>query len=207
MKRHLTTAGTDLERSYRERGLSIIAGVDEAGRGPLAGPVVAAAVVFGSDIVIEGVDDSKKLSPERREILAAAIRSTALAVGVGIVSHEEIDRMNILRATFHAMEIAVRSLKVHPDMLLIDGNAYRDTTFPYVTIVDGDALSHSIAAASIIAKVERDTIMKEFDAIYPEYGFAAHKGYGTERHREAIRKHGFCPIHRRSFKVHFPTLP
>ena len=189
------------ETSYRARGVARIAGVDEAGRGPLAGPVVAAAVVFAPDVLIDGVDDSKVLSAIRREELAAKIRAGAIDVGVGVVSHEEIDRINILRATNLAMEQAVRSLGTPPDLLLIDGNSFRHDTLRFVNIVDGDALCFSIAAASIIAKVERDRLMLEYDRLYPEYGFAAHKGYGTEQHRKAIAKHGLSPIHRRSFKV------
>lgn len=190
-----------LEDSYRSRGFDRIAGVDEAGRGPLAGPVVAAAVIFRPGTRIEGVDDSKVLSASRRETLAAEIRAAAAEVGVGVVSNEEIDRVNILRATNLAMEQAVRSLSVVPDLLLIDGNSFRHESLKFVNIVDGDALSFSIAAASIVAKVERDRMMLEYDRLYPEYGFAAHKGYGTEQHRKAIAKYGLSPIHRRTFRV------
>jgi ribonuclease HII len=190
-----------LEASYRSRGAGRIAGVDEAGRGPLAGPVVAAAVVFRPETRIAGVDDSKVLSAARREALAAEIRAVALDIGVGVVPHDEIDRINILRATNLAMEQAVRSLSSPPDLLLIDGNSFRHDILRYVNIIDGDALCFSIAAASIIAKVERDRIMLEYDRQYPEYGFASHKGYGTEQHRKAIAKHGLSPIHRRSFRM------
>jgi ribonuclease HII len=193
--------GAHLEDSYRSRGFERIAGVDEAGRGPLAGPVVAAAVIFRPGTLIDGVDDSKVLSASRREALAAEIRAAAVEVGVGVVSHEEIDRINILRATHLAMEQAVRLLPVVPDLLLIDGNSFRHESLKYVNIVDGDALCFSIAAASIIAKVERDRLMMEYDRQYPEYGFAAHKGYGTEQHRKAIAKYGLSPIHRRSFRI------
>lgn len=195
------SVGTQLEDSYRSRGFERIAGVDEAGRGPLAGPVVAAAVIFRPDTYIEGVDDSKVLSASRRESLAAEIRAVAAEVGLGVVSHEEIDRVNILRATHLAMEQAVRSLSSVPDLLLVDGNSFRHETLKFVNIVDGDALCFSIAAASIIAKVERDRMMLEYDRQYPEYGFAAHKGYGTEQHRKAIAKHGLSPIHRRTFRI------
>jgi ribonuclease HII len=190
-----------LEETYRSRGAERIAGVDEAGRGPLAGPVVAAAVVFSPGVFIPGVDDSKVLSPPRREALAVEIRAKAAEVGVGVVPHDEIDRINILRATNLAMEQAVRALAVPPDLLLIDGNSFRHDTLTFVNIVDGDALCFSIAAASIIAKVERDRIMMEYDRQYPEYGFAAHKGYGTEQHRKAIAEFGLSPIHRKSFRI------
>lgn len=195
------SVSTQLEESYRSRGFERIAGIDEAGRGPLAGPVVAAAVIFRPGIHIEDVDDSKVLSASRREALAAEIRAVAVEVGVGVVSHEEIDRVNILCATSLAMEQAVRSLSVVPDLLLVDGNSFRHETLKFVNIVDGDALCFSIAAASIIAKVERDRMMLEYDRRYPEYGFAAHKGYGTEQHRKAIAKYGLSPIHRRSFRI------
>lgn len=190
-----------LEDSYRSRGFERIAGVDEAGRGPLAGPVVAAAVVFRPGTYIDGVDDSKILSASRREGLAAEIRAQAIECGLGIVSHEEIDRINILRATNLAMELAVRSLSATPDLLLIDGNSFRHDALKFVNIVDGDALCFSIAAASIIAKVERDRLMLEYDRQFPQYGFAAHKGYGTEQHRKAIAKYGLSPIHRKSFRM------
>jgi ribonuclease HII len=162
---------------------------------------VAAAVIFRPGTLIDGVDDSKVLSASRREALAAEIRAAAVEVGVGVVSHEEIDRINILRATNLAMEQAVRSLSVVPDLLLIDGNSFRHETLKYINIVDGDALCFSIAAASIVAKVERDRLMMEYDRQYPEYGFASHKGYGTEQHRKAIAKYGLSPIHRRSFRI------
>lgn len=192
---------SDIEASYRAHGFDRIAGVDEAGRGPLAGPVVAAAVVFATGVAIDGVDDSKKLAAARRRALAALIREKASAVGLGVVSHEEIDRINILRATNLAMEQAVRALGAEPNLLLVDGNSFRHETLRYVNIVEGDALCFSIAAASIIAKVERDRLMVEYDRLYPEYGFAAHKGYGTEEHRRAIARHGLCPIHRKTFRV------
>jgi len=190
-----------IEASYRAMGIQRIAGVDEAGRGPLAGPVVAAAVIFPADTSIEGVDDSKKLSAARRESLAVLIRRQALAVGVGVVSHEEIDRINILQATNLAMEQAVRALGEEPDLLLVDGNSFRHGSYRFLNIVDGDALCFSIAAASIIAKVERDRMMLEYDRQFPEYGFASHKGYGTEQHRKAIARFGLSPIHRKTFRV------
>lgn len=177
----------------------MIAGIDEAGRGPLAGPVVAAAVVVQPDFYLPSVDDSKKLSPAVREALFEQIMDGAVSVGVGIVSHETIDQINILNATFEAMGHAVSSLTRRPEFLLIDGNRYRGGEIPFSTIVGGDGLCFSIAAASIIAKVTRDRIMVQFDALYPIYGFARHKGYGTAQHRSAIREHGVSPIHRKSF--------
>jgi ribonuclease HII len=182
-----------------ERGLTSIAGIDEAGRGPLAGPVVAAAVVFPQGFFHAGVDDSKKLSPAKRETLYHVIRENALALGVGIADHLTIDRVNILNATFQAMHEAVRALPGKPEFLLIDGNRFRGGEIPFALIVDGDAHSFSIAAASIIAKVTRDRIMEQYDREYPGYGFARHKGYGTPQHCDAIARLGLCPIHRRSF--------
>jgi len=189
------------ERTLWGRGLQLVAGVDEAGRGPLAGPVVAAAVIAGNDFFLPEVDDSKKLSAAQRERLYDAILKGALGVGVGCVDHETIDRVNILNATFEAMHLAVDSLPVAPEFLLIDGNRYRGGEIPFRTIVDGDELCFSIAAASIIAKVTRDRLMLDYDREFPGYGFARHKGYGTREHREAIARLGASPIHRRSFTV------
>jgi ribonuclease HII len=186
-----------------ERGLTSIAGIDEAGRGPLAGPVVASAVVFPQGFFHAGVDDSKKLSPARREELYHVIRENALALGIGIVDHLTIDRVNILNATFQAMHEAVRALPGNPEFLLVDGNRFRGGEIPFAVIVHGDAQSISIAAASIIAKVTRDRIMEQYDREYPGYGFARHKGYGTPQHRDAITRLGLCPIHRRSFTRRF----
>jgi ribonuclease HII len=190
------------EQHYWSQGLVHVAGVDEAGRGPLAGPVVAAAVIFPRGVLIDGVNDSKKLTEKKRERLFSDIHDQAIAVGVGIVDHEEIDRINILQASMLAMRIAITQLKVEPEQLLVDGNFFRHTEYPVHNIVKGDALSHSIAAASIVAKVTRDRMMVELDAIYPEYLFAKHKGYGTRAHVAAIVKHGYCPIHRRTFVLH-----
>jgi ribonuclease HII len=187
------------ERELWAKGLRTIAGVDEAGRGPLAGPVVAAAVIVEPGFYIPGVDDSKKLTPATRNALFEDIMRGSVSVGVGIVDHETIDRVNILNATLEAMGIAVASLKKRPEFLLIDGNRFRGGGIPFSTIVDGDALCFSVAAASIIAKVTRDRIMVEYDTEYPQYGFARHKGYGTRQHRSAILEHGVCPIHRKSF--------
>jgi ribonuclease HII len=189
------------EQSLQQKGFQYVAGIDEAGRGPLAGPVVAAAVIFPADVIIDGVDDSKKLSQGERERLFGLIREKALSVGTGIVSHEVIDEINILEATMRAMGEAVSALAPNPQHLLIDGNRYRDTSIPFTTIIGGDAKCFSIAAASIIAKVTRDRMMLEYHDQYPQYGFAKHKGYGTREHIEAIRKFGPCEIHRKSFRV------
>lgn len=189
------------ERMLWDCGLRRVAGVDEAGRGPLAGPVVAAAVIAGNDFYLPEVDDSKKLSTAQRERLYDAIMKGALGVGIGCVGHDVIDRVNILNATFEAMHLAVNSLPLTPEFLLIDGNRYRGGKIPFRTIVDGDELCFSIAAASIIAKVTRDRLMMQYDKEFPGYGFARHKGYGTREHREAIARLGASPIHRRSFRV------
>lgn len=178
-----------------------IAGIDEAGRGPLAGPVVAAAVIFPTNhAFITGINDSKKLTPAVREEMIQIIQDKAAAIGVGIVHHQEIDAINILQATFQAMREAVAALTIQPDYLLIDGNKKPGINIPQRCIVKGDALSMSIAAASIVAKVTRDRIMVDYDRQYPHYGFARHKGYATARHIEAIREFGLCPIHRHSFQ-------
>ncbi|MDD8019229.1 MAG: ribonuclease HII [Bacteroidota bacterium] len=189
------------EKKYWSKGIVHIAGVDEAGRGPLAGPVVASAVIFEKNFLIEGVNDSKKLSEKKREELYHHIYEHALSIGVGIVSHEVIDRINILQASFLAMNKALENLKLQPEQLLVDGNFFRHEKYPVENIIKGDSLSHSIAAASIIAKVNRDAMMRDLDEEFPNYGFAKHKGYGTKQHIEAIRKHGYSPIHRRSFHI------
>jgi len=176
------------------------AGVDEAGRGPLAGPVVAAAVILPERFEIPGLDDSKKLTHRQRVAVLERIISSALAFAVGIVHHEEIDRINILRASLRAMEIAVNTLERKPDFLLIDGNQKTSLLIPQETVIKGDSRCCSIAAASIVAKVRRDELMDEYHEIYPEYNFRSHKGYPTREHLEAIRKYGPCPIHRRSFR-------
>ena len=193
-----------LERGFWKTGLLRLAGVDEAGRGPLAGPVVAAAVIFPPEVWIHGVDDSKKLTHERREELFPVIGQAALTVGIGVVSHEVIDEINIYWASMRAMAEAVSALKLCPDHLLIDGPRYTDTTIPSTPLVGGDGRCFSIAAASIIAKVTRDRLMAEFDRRFPVYGFARHKGYATPEHLGALRKHGPCEIHRRSF--HMPEM-
>lgn len=189
------------EKKCWRKGFQHVAGVDEAGRGPLAGPVVAAAVIFPQAFFLPEVNDSKQLSGEQREELYGRIMASASAVGVGVVDHCVIDEINILQATYRAMHEAIRRLSVVPDHLLVDGNRFDPAPagVPFTTIVDGDALSLAIAAASIVAKVTRDRMMIEFDALYPGYGFARHKGYATPEHREAIFRLGYSPIHRRSF--------
>jgi len=189
----------EYERELWARGKTSVAGLDEAGRGSLAGPVVAAAVIFQPECLIPAVNDSKLLAESTRDILYAKIKNKALAVGVGIVDHATIDEINILNATYKAMHDAVANLDLTPDHLLIDGNRFCGGTIPFTTIVNGDALCFSIAAASIVAKVTRDRLMVDYDAKYPGYGFAKHKGYGTKGHSEAIYQLGYCEIHRRSF--------
>ncbi len=180
-------------------GLTRIAGVDEAGRGPLAGPVVAAAVVIAPDRRVRGVADSKVLPPERREQLFALIHERAVAVGVGIVDHLTIDRINILEATRLAMDQALAALALVPELIITDFVSLRACPCPQRNLVDGDARCASVAAASIVAKVTRDRLMRELDAEFPAYGFAKHKGYATPEHIAAIDRHGLCPQHRRSF--------
>ncbi len=180
-------------------GYSLVAGIDEAGRGPLAGPVVAAAVILPEGLVIEGLDDSKKLSEKKREKLFDEITEKALCYSVALATHEEIDEYNILGATMLAMKRAEEGLTLRPDLLLIDGNRAKGFDIPVKTVVKGDALIPSISAASILAKVTRDRICLEMDERYPEYGFKIHKGYPTKFHREKVVELGPCPEHRRSF--------
>ena len=189
-----------LERQLHARGLCHIAGVDEAGRGPLAGPVVAAAVIFPREILIPGLNDSKVLSPRKRASLYVRIKETAVAHGIGEASAQEIDRLNILQATYLAMRRAIKRLGVTPDRILVDGPGVPGSPFPETAVIDGDAASLSIAAASVLAKVTRDRKMSAFHTQFPEYGFADHKGYGSAKHRRALRVYGPCRIHRRSFK-------
>ncbi len=193
------------ERRIWHGGIMHVAGVDEAGRGPLAGPVVAAAVILPHELYITGVKDSKRLSPEQRDCLYDGIVSRAVAIGTGVVDHEQIDRVNILQATFQAMRLALQALTVHPGHVLVDGNRFVEYDIPWTAIIDGDAICHTISAASIIAKVTRDRIMLEYDNLYPGYGFARNKGYGTLEHRTAIQRLGTCPIHRRTF-VHLSPI-
>lgn len=191
---------SEYEKKCYENGYKYVAGIDEAGRGPLAGPVVAAAVILPKDCLIEGVNDSKKVSEKKREKLYDIIIENSIAWGVGIVDNNVIDEINILNATRKAMHVAIEELQVKPDYILIDAEKKVDTNgIPYLPIIKGDALSISIAAASIIAKVTRDRIMREYDKIFPMYGFEKHKGYGTKAHVEAIRENGLCMIHRKSF--------
>lgn len=188
-----------IENEYREKGFDIICGVDEAGRGPLAGPVYAAAVILPSDCVIEGLNDSKKLTEKKREALFDEIKEKALAYGIASADEKEIDEINILNATFLAMKRAIDSLSVRPDLALIDGNQKPHTDIEEVTVIKGDAKSMSIAAASVLAKVSRDRFMLEMAEKYPQYEFARHKGYGTKLHYEKIAQYGVCDIHRRTF--------
>ena len=185
-------------RAWRT-GLSLIAGLDEAGRGPLAGPVVAAAVVIAPERRIKGLCDSKVIPPERREALFAVIRERAVAVGVGVVDHLTIDRINILEATRLAMAQALAALSVAPELVITDHVKLRECPCPQQNLVDGDARCATVAAASIVAKVTRDRLMCALDAEFPAYGFARHKGYATAEHIAAIDRHGLCPLHRRSF--------
>jgi ribonuclease HII len=195
----------ETENQFFKLGYQLIGGVDEAGRGPLAGPVVAACVVIGPDFKIEPGDlelvaDSKKLSAKKRELIFKAIREKVLAVEIGVVNHEDIDKINILQASFLAMRRAIKKLKVEPDYILLDGGfKIPKLAKPQTAIVKGDAKVWVIAAASIIAKVSRDWLMTEADKEYPQYLFAKHKGYGTKEHLAMLEKYGPCPIHRRSF--------
>lgn len=190
----------EYDELIRAQGFSLLCGVDEAGRGPLAGPVFAAAVILRPDAVPEGLNDSKKLSEKKRDALFDDICAQALAYGIASASVEEIEEYNILQATFLAMRRAVESLSVSPDLVLVDGNRTPPGLIvPSRTVVKGDALSASIGAASILAKVSRDRLLLELDREYPEYAFAKHKGYGTALHYEKLAQHGMCPAHRPSF--------
>lgn len=188
------------ENDAREKGYKYICGVDEAGRGPLAGPVCAAAVILPRDAVIDGLDDSKKLSEKKREALYEVIVNTAVSYAVAFGTVAEIEEFNILGATFLAMKRAIEGLSVKPDFALIDGNRTpKDISIPCQTVIKGDSKSASIAAASILAKVTRDRLLLEYDKKYPQYNFKKHKGYGTKEHYEAIKKYGVCEVHRLSF--------
>jgi len=188
-----------IENEYFEKGYQMICGVDEAGRGPLAGPVCAAAVILPPNLEIPGLNDSKKLSDKKRRELMPMIKEKALAYGIAFASHEEIDSINILQATFLAMERAIGQLSIKPDLALIDGNREKDFGIPVKTVVKGDSLSASIAAASILAKVTRDDFMEALAADYPNYGFEIHKGYGTKAHYAALEAYGPSPVHRMTF--------
>jgi ribonuclease HII len=193
----------EIEDSHFAEGIQIICGVDEAGRGPLAGPVCAAAVILPEHLEIPGLTDSKKLTDKKRRELFPIIKEQAVAYGIGLASEAEIDEINILQATFLAMQRALDQLKVKPDLALIDGNREKDFGIPVRTVVKGDSLSMNIAAASILAKVTRDDLMVQMAEQYPEYGFEIHKGYGTKAHYAALTEHGPCAIHRMTFLKKF----
>ena len=189
----------EIEDSLYEKGTKIICGVDEAGRGPLAGPVCAAAVILPPHLEIPGLNDSKKLTDKRRRELFPVILEKALAYGIAFADHDEVDAINILQATYLAMERALAQLAIKPDIALIDGNRAKDFGLPVQTVIHGDSLSANIAAASVLAKVTRDNRMLELAEQYPQYSFEVHKGYGTKAHYEAIAQYGPCPIHRMTF--------
>lgn len=193
----------EIEESLYDDTTKIICGVDEAGRGPLAGPVCAAAVILPRGLEIPGLTDSKKLSDKKRRELFPVIQQEALAYGIGYASCQEIDEINILQATFLAMERALGQLTLAPDLVLIDGNRAKDFGLPVKTVVKGDSLSANIAAASVLAKVSRDNLMEQMAEQYPQYGFEIHKGYGTKAHYAALREHDPCAIHRRTFLKKF----
>lgn len=192
-----------IEKSFFEKGYSVVCGVDEAGRGPLAGPVCAAAVILPPGLAIPGLNDSKKLSNKKRRALFPVIQEKAVAFGIAFADHREIDQINILQATYLAMERALSQLKIRPDMVLIDGNRAKDFGLPVTTVVHGDSLSASIAAASILAKVTRDNYMEQMAKEYPQYGFDIHKAYGTKAHYQALIEYGPSPIHRMTFLKKF----
>ena len=192
------------ENKLREKGFKTICGIDEAGRGPLAGPVVVASVILPADSMIEGVNDSKKISEKKREKLYDQILEEAISYGVGIIGQDEIDEINILNATKKGLTLSLKELTVKPDLIVVDALTHIDTMgIPYESLIKGDAKCYSIAAASIIAKVTRDRIMREWDSVYPQYGFEQHKGYGTAKHISAIKEYGLSPIHRKSFTKNF----
>jgi len=191
------------ESEYYSKGCMYIAGIDEVGRGPLAGPVLSCAIILPKDVRVQGINDSKKLSESNREKLFEEIKKVAIGIGIGLVSPSTIDEINILNATKVSMKKAIEDLKIKPDQLLVDAIFLEEVDIPQLPIIKGDTKSVSIAAASIIAKVTRDKIMKEYHEIYPEYDFESNKGYGSKTHIEAIKKYGLCPIHRQSFVKNF----
>ena len=194
----------EFEKKLYADGVKYIAGIDEAGRGPLAGPVVIGCVIMKPESFIEYVNDSKKISETKREMLYEKITSEAVSWSTGIVDEKEIDELNILNATKKALIEAIDKLEIKPDVILVDALDKIDTKgIKYISVIKGDAKIYSISAASIIAKVTRDRIMKEYDEVYPEYGFAGHKGYGTAKHIQAIKEHGICPLHRKTFTKNF----
>ena len=195
----MTFSKLEIENRLKNEGFVKIAGIDEAGRGPLAGPVVAACAIMDLDNIIEGIDDSKKLSHKKRAALLDEILDKAIAYGVGIVDIDIIEEINIYQATKLAMKLACENMKVQPDYVICDAMKDLDISYPQEAIIKGDSKSYSIGAASIIAKETRDSIMIEYDSKYQEYGFAKHKGYGTKQHVDALKKHGKCEIHRPSF--------
>lgn len=193
-----------IEKELHQRKFNNICGIDEAGRGPLAGPVVVAGVIMPGNSMIEGVNDSKKVSEKKRELLYDKILEEAISYSVAIIGQDIIDEINILNATKQGVTSVVKGLDVKPDLIIIDALEHIDTNgIPYESIIKGDAKCYSIAAASIIAKVTRDRIMREWDKVYPQYGFMQHKGYGTAKHIAAVKEYGLCPIHRRSFTKNF----
>ncbi len=194
----------EFETNLYKTGIKYIAGIDEAGRGPLAGPVVVGIAIMKPESFIEGINDSKKISEKKREMLYDTITEEAVDWAVGIIDQNEIDKINILNATKKALHMAIDNLKVKPDRILVDALEHIDTCgIPYTSIIKGDAKIYSISAASIIAKVTRDRIMQEYDEIYPQYGFTNHKGYGTAKHIQAIKQYGPCPLHRKTFIKNF----
>ena len=194
----------EFENKLYNDGIQYIAGIDEAGRGPLAGPVVIGCAIMKPESFIEYVNDSKKVSETKREMLCEKITNEAIAWSTGIVWQDEIDEINILNATKKALTSAIDNLKIKPDKILVDALDKIDTRgIPYISVIKGDAKIYSISAASIIAKVTRDRIMREYNEVYPEYGFAGHKGYGTAKHIQAIKEYGICPLHRKSFVKNF----
>lgn len=193
----------EIENGLHAEGYKVICGVDEAGRGPLAGPVCAAAVILPDGLEIPGLTDSKKLTDKKRRELFPIIKEQALAYGIAYASRDEIDEINILQATYLAMERALAQLSVKPDIAMIDGNRAKDFGLPVRTVVKGDSLSANIAAASVLAKVSRDDLMLELAKEYPAYGFEVHKGYGTKAHYETLREHGASPVHRMTFLKKF----
>lgn len=194
----------EIEKDLYHKGFQKICGIDEAGRGPLAGPVVVAGVIMPQDSMIEGVNDSKKVSEKKREKLYDLILEEAISYSIAIIGQDIIDEINILNATKQGVKNVVEELEVKPDLILVDALTHIDTNqIPYDSIIKGDAKCYNIAAASIIAKVTRDRLMRQWDEIYPQYGFAQHKGYGTAKHIANIKEYGLCPIHRRSFTKNF----
>ena len=193
-----------IEKELYNKGFNKICGIDEAGRGPLAGPVVVAGVIMPQDSMIEGVNDSKKVSEKKREKLYDLIIEEAISYSVAIIGQDVIDDINILNATKKGVEEVVKGLDVKPDLIIVDALTHINTQgIPYDSIIKGDAKCYNIAAASILAKVTRDRIMRQWDEIYPQYGFSSHKGYGTAKHIQALKEYGPCPIHRRTFIKHF----